>query len=266
MTWVAGATGMAAAAYALLCLLFWLLQERFIFIRYDLALRYRFRFGGRWRECWLERPDGARLHALWFKARESKGAVLYFHGHSGNLKRWGRAAARFTALGYEVLMPDPRQYGKSTGRLSEQALIDDALAWFDWLAGQTGAGRIVLYGRSLGSALATPVAARRDARMLMLETPFNNLIDVLWAQAPLLPYRWLLRYPFRNDAAIRLVRCPVRIFHGTRDQLVPLACALKLYAEVPSHVDREAVVVKGAHHNDLWRYPRFREALRHALA
>lgn len=265
MGWLIGALALLSLAYATLCLLYWIFQERFIFLRYDLALRYRFRFGGRYQECWLDRPDGARLHALLFSAREAKGSLLYFHGHSGNLKRWGRFAARFTAMGYDVLMPDPRGYGKSTGRLSESVLLDDALAWYDWLAHRVGQQRIVLYGRSLGGAFATPVAAQRAPRMLLLETPFNNLIDVSWSQVPLFPYRWLLRYPFRNDLAIRSVSCPVRIFHGTRDNLVPLASALKLYAEVPSSTDREAVVVEGAHHNDLWRFPRFKEALRAVL-
>jgi fermentation-respiration switch protein FrsA (DUF1100 family) len=266
MRWLLGILASSALVYGALCLLYWLFQERFIFLRYDLALRYRFRFGGRYRECWLDRPDGARLHALWFKARDPKGVVLYFHGHSGNLKRWGRFAARFTAMGHDVLMPDPRQYGKSTGRLSEAALIADAVAWHDWLAAQVGEASILLYGRSLGSGLATPVAAQRAPRMLLLETPFNNLIDVSWHQVPLLPFRWLIRYPFRNDAAIRGVRCPVRIFHGTRDQVVPLACALKLYAAIPSQVDREILVVKGARHNDLYRFGQFREALAALLA
>lgn len=265
MTWLVGALAIVVLAYAGAAAFIALFQERFIFLRYDTALRYRYRFGGRYHECWLDRPDGARLHALWFKAREPRGVVLYFHGHSGNLKRWGRFAARFVALGHDVLMPDPRGYGKSRGRLSEQALIDDALAWHDWLSAQVAPDRITLYGRSLGSALATPVAARRPARMLLLETPFNNLIDVCWSQLPLFPYRFLLRYPFRNDLAIRDVRCPVRIFHGTRDPVVPLACALKLYAAVPGQVDREAVIVEAARHNDLYRFPRFKEALRQSL-
>ncbi len=265
MNWLVGALLLLALAYAGVVAFYWIFQERFIFLRYDAAPRMRYRFGG-YRECWLERPDGARLHALWFKAREPRGVVIYFHGHSGNLRRWGRLGARFTALGHDVLMPDPRGFGKSSGRISERALIDDAIAWHDWLAQQIDPRRITLYGRSLGSALATPVAAVRDARMLLLETPFNNLIDVCWSQAPLLPYRLLLRYPFRNDIAIQQVRCPVRIFHGTRDALVPLACALKLYAAVPPSLDREAIIVEGGRHNDLYHFHRFRDALRRALA
>ncbi|MBK9147661.1 MAG: alpha/beta hydrolase [Flavobacteriales bacterium] len=265
MAWVLSAIGAALLIYGGALAFYWILQERFIFLRYDPALRTRFRFGGRYEQCWLDRPDGARLHALWFKAREPRGVLLYFHGHSGNLKRWGRLGARFTALGHDVLMPDPRGYGKSSGRLSEQALIADAVAWHDWLSERVGSDRITLYGRSLGSALATPVAAQRNARMLLLETPFNNLIDVCWSQLPLFPYRLILRYPFRNEEAIRNARCPVRIFHGTRDQMVPLACALKLYAAVPGRIDREAMVIKGARHNDLWRFPQFRNAIRDCL-
>lgn len=265
MAWLVSALGVALLAWCGALAFYWILQERFIFLRFDTALRYRYRFGGRYQQCWLDRPDGARLHALWFKARDPRGVILYFHGHSGNLKRWGRGASRFVALGHDVLMPDPRGYGKSTGRISERALIDDAVAWHDWLADHVGPERITLYGRSLGSALATPIAAHRRVRMLLLETPFNNLIDVCWSQLPLFPYRWILRYPFRNEEAIRGVQCPVRIFHGTNDPMVPLSCALKLYAAVPGHVDREAIIVEGAHHNDLWRFPRFREALRDSL-
>lgn len=264
MAWLGGALLIMALAYVGVVAFYWIFQERFIFLRLDAAPRKRYRFGG-YRECWLERPDGARLHALWFKARESRGAVLYFHGHSGNVRRWGRIAARFTSLGHDVLMPDPRGYGKSSGRMSERALIEDALAWFDWLAAQEGTERITLYGRSLGSALATPVATERAARMLLLETPFNNLIDVCWSQAPLLPYRWLLRYPFRNDETVSGVRCPTYIFHGRRDQVVPYTSALKLYAAIPPTVQRELFTFPRASHHDLYRFARFRTVLKRLL-
>ncbi|WKZ67811.1 MAG: alpha/beta hydrolase [Flavobacteriales bacterium] len=265
MNWLWGALAVSAAAYAGLALFYYLFQERFIFLRFRTSQGYRYRFPTPHTEHRIERPDGARLHALWFKADRPVGTVLYFHGHSGSLKRWGKFASRFTALGHDVLMPDPRGYGKSSGRLSERALIDDAAAWFDWLAERVPPAGIVLYGRSLGSALAVPLAAQRQARMLLLETPFNNLLDVAWAKLPLLPYRWLLRYPFRNDRAIRGVRCPVRIFHGKRDQVVPLACALDLYASIPASVDREAIIFPKGRHNDLYRFIRFREALRRLL-
>lgn len=246
-----------ALGYGGLCLFYYLFQERLIFIGFRKPERFHYRFSLPFEEQWIERADGARLHAVLFRAREPRGLLLYFHGHHGSVQRWGRFADRFVDLGYDVLMPDPRGYGKSRGRRDEQALIDDALAWYDRaerLAGEAP----VLYGRSLGSALAVPVAAQRVPRLLLLETPFANLIDVAWHYLPLLPYRWLLRYPFRNDVAIRQVGCPVHIFHGLRDQVVPYASALRLYAAIPSVVSREMHAFPKGGHNNLHRFPQFK--------
>jgi uncharacterized protein len=255
-----------ALGYALLCLFYYLLQERFIFVRFRTGSNYRFRFQYPFEERFLTTTDGGRLHGLYFPAEDAKGVVLYFHGNTGSLRRWGKLAPRFTRLGYDVLMPDHRGYGKSRGRLSETALIADALSWYDQLLGQWPERDIVLYGRSLGSGLATPVAAVRNPRMLILETPFANLYDVARSYLPILPYRLLLRYPFRSDIAIRRVKCPVFIFHGKRDTLVPYSSALKLYSRIPSHLQRELISFPKGHHSDLYRFPRFRRVLSKLLS
>lgn len=252
--------------YGALCLFYYLLQERFIFVRFRLGQRYRFSFPYPYEERWLDAPDGARTHALHFPVEKPRGVVIYFHGNTGSLRRWGKLAPRFTRRGYAVLMPDPRGYGKSRGRLSEKALQADALAWYDHLRESWAEEDIVVYGRSLGSGLATPVAAARSPRMLLLETPFANLYDVARYYLAILPYRLLLRYTFRNDLAIRRVRCPVRIFHGKRDTVVPYHSALKLYSLVPSNVDREMLTFPKGHHSDLSRFVRFNRTLTLLLA
>jgi fermentation-respiration switch protein FrsA (DUF1100 family) len=162
-------------------------------------------------------------------------------------------------------MPDHRGYGKSRGKLSEAALHADALAWYDLLAGLYGEANIVVYGRSLGSGLAVPVAAARSPRALVLESPFANLLDVAKHYLAILPYRWLLRYHFRNDAAMKGVKCPVYIFHGKRDPLVPYGSALRLYASVPVDVHRELISFARGYHSDLGGYARFRRRLRNIL-
>lgn len=265
MSWLLGALGTVALAYIGLCLFYFVFQERFIFIRFPTRLAYRYLFSVPHVEVWLDRPDGARLHALHFEASEPRGTVLYFHGNTGNLKRWGRRAERFTGLGFSVLMPDPRGYGKSRGGSSEAALLADAMAWYDHLKLACAEGAIVLYGCSLGCALAIPVAAQRDPRMLLLETPFANLTDVARSYLPILPYRLLLRYPFRNDETVRGVRCPTYIFHGRRDQVVPYTSALKLYAAIPTAVPRELFTFPRASHHDLYRFARFRNVLKRLL-
>src|SRR5690606_5979214 len=251
--------------YAGVVLFYFLFQERFIFIRYPVLIGHKFGFPGDWEERTLIAGDGASLHALYFKAQEPRGVVIYFHGNTGTLRRWGKHAAQFTALGLDVLMPDFRGYGKSKGKLSEAALHADADLWYDSLLDRWSEDQIVVYGRSLGSGMATPLAARRSPRMLLLETPFASLIDVARFYLPFLPYRLLLRYRFENDVVIRRVKCPIFIFHGKRDNVVPFNSALKLYSCIPAHVHREMFTFPKAHHNDLVRFPRFKRTLRRIL-
>ena len=82
---------------------------------------------------------------------------------------------------------------------------------------------------------------------------------------PILPYRFLLRYPFDNERAIRRVKCPVFIFHGMHDNVVPYASALRLYAAIPSEVEREVIAFPRGHHGNLLRFPRFHRKLRRIL-
>jgi fermentation-respiration switch protein FrsA (DUF1100 family) len=257
--------GLLAAVYALLCLFYFLVQERFIFVRFRLSRDHRFNFPGEFTERWLKVEDGAELHALHFKAKDAKGAVLYFHGNSGSLRRWGRRAPRFTSLGWDVLLCDYRGYGKSRGRLSEEALHDDAQRWYDLLLQDWPQQKIVVFGRSLGSGMAVPVAAANRPAALILESPFCELADAASHYLPILPYHLLLRYAFRNDRAIKRVTCPVTIFHGRRDNVVPFTSALKLYAAIPPEVPRELVAFSRGHHSDLYRFPRFRAKMRAAL-
>ncbi len=254
------------AGYTGLVLFYYLFQERFIFIRYPVLPGHKFDFGSDLEERFITAFDGSQLHALYFKVPEPRGVILYFHGNTGSLKRWGKHAAKFNAMGFDVLMPDHRGYGKSKGRLSEPAFHADAQLWYNTLLDRWKEQDIVIYGRSLGSGMATPLAAANEPRMLLLETPFANLTEVARYYLPFLPYGLLLRYRFENDKAIRHVRCPVYIFHGKRDTVVPFNSALRLYSCIPSTVQREMFTFPKAHHNDLVRFPRFKRTLARILA
>ena len=263
---ILSALGLLTLVYLSVCLFYWLFQEKFIFVRFPLPERFQFSFPQHFEEELMQRPDGAELHALHFTVPNPVGVVLYLHGNTGSLRRWGKRAPRFTTLHHDVLMPDYRGYGKSTGKLSEAALHADALAWFDRLAEQYGEENVVIYGRSLGSGMAVPLAAVRSPRTLILESPFASLLDVARHYLAILPYRWLLKYRFRSDEAISKVKCPVFIFHGKRDPLVPYSSALRLYAAIPVEVHRELITFAKGYHSDLAGYARFRRKLRSILA
>jgi pimeloyl-ACP methyl ester carboxylesterase len=254
-----------AVLYGLLCLFYWWFQERFIFVRFRVPRAYTFRFDLPFIERWTQAPDGAELHALHFRQEGSRGVVLYLHGNTGSLRRWGPLAARFLRLEHDVLMPDYRGYGKSRGKLSEAALHADAERWYQELLKEWPEERIIVYGRSLGTGFAVPLAAAHVPRALVLESPFANFREVARHYLSFLPYRWILRYPLRSDRAMLRMRCPVFVFHGRRDPVVPFATALRLYALVPAGVHREMITFAKGYHSDLARFSRYRRALRRIL-
>ncbi|MCB0770888.1 MAG: alpha/beta hydrolase [Flavobacteriales bacterium] len=266
MEWVLGILVLLCLAYAGVCLFYALFQERFIFIRFRTPRKFRYRFKGAFDERFIIASDGAELHGLYFKAKNSRGVVIYFHGNTGSLRRWGKHAPQFTDLGYDVLMPDPRGYGKSRGEINEPVLHSDAELWYTHLRERWSESDIVVFGRSLGSGLATPLASKFSPKVLMLETPFANLYDVAMHYLPILPYRLLLRYPFRNDIAIKRIKCPVYVLHGKRDNVVPYGSALRLYSLIPSNVHREMITFPRGHHSDLARSPRYHKLLKRVLA
>lgn len=124
---------------------------------------------------------------------------------------------------------------------------------------------VIIYGRSLGSGFAVPLALNEKVSALVLETPFYSLLDVASSYFPLIPMKFLLRYPFYSEKYIAQVNVPIIIFHGTKDRIVPHSSALKLYQLIKGKRDVSMVTIQGGKHNNLNSYPLFREKLREFL-
>ncbi len=228
---------------------FYLLQDSFIFQGKTLESGYHFKFDQDFQEYSIQTDDGATLNALRFNAHTpSNGLVLYFHGNADNLQRWGQYAVDFTSRGFDVLMVDYRGYGKSSGSPSEAILYKDALAVWNWAALNIPYSHTIIYGRSLGAAVASQLATIRTPDLLMLETPFDDLSGTLYP-----PFRPLLmilpiRSQFPNKEFIPKITCPIVIFHGTSDWVVPLASSLKLRPLLKPR-DRFIIIEDGGHRN-----------------
>lgn len=206
----------AIVGYILICVALYFLQERLIFFPELLSPDFTFTFPGRFEEIALP-SNNAVISTLYFKADPPKGVVLYFHGNAGSLRSWGAVAATFVERGYDVLLPDYRGYGKSSGHIaSEQMLHDDAAVAYRYLLGRYPEEQIVVYGRSIGSGIATYLAKSHRPRMLILETPYFSLKEIVRQHYPFVPGA-LLNYPLRTDLWIGDVGCPVYLFHGTSD-------------------------------------------------
>ncbi len=256
--------GFGAGAYLIALVMLNFLQEKLIFLPTKLPQEYTYSFSAPFEELFLSTPDGAKLNALWFKKQESRGLILYFHGNAGNLSRWGTIVQPLVWKGYDVLIMDYRTYGKSTGTLSEEALYADAQLFYDFGQRHYQEEEIILYGRSLGTGMATRLAAENNPSLLLLETPYYSLLDLGARRFPWLPVGWFMKYPFRSYQAVQKVKCPIRIFHGTEDRVVPFDSGQKLYRSIPGD-DKEFFAIQGGGHNNLASFPDFQQAVNAVL-
>lgn len=179
----------------------------------------------------LTTADGERVHA-WHIPRESAVAtVIVFHGNAGNMADRLIHAKSFHQMGYSVLLVEYRGYGRSTGRPSERGTYLDAEAAWAYLAETRGEppGRIILYGESLGGAVAIELAARHTPAALVVECTFTSLADVAAIHYPLIPARWLLVHRYESERKVGRITCPKLFLHGQDDTLVPMRLARRLF-------------------------------------
>ncbi|MEO9818150.1 MAG: alpha/beta fold hydrolase [Flavobacteriaceae bacterium] len=226
------------------------LQEKLIFLPTKLPLDYEYTFAMAFEEVFLDTADGARLNGLYFKTEEPKGLILYFHGNAGDLSRWGNIASSLLDLNYDVLVMDYRTYGKSTGNLSEEALYSDAQLFYDHALNRYMESDIVIYGRSLGTSVATHLASRNAPKKLILETPFYSLLDVARERFPFLPVERMLQYKMTSFKYIQKIQVPISIFHGTKDNVVPYESGKKLFESIPNP-NKKMYTISGGEHNNL---------------
>ena len=200
-------------------------------------------------EVFLTTEDHVRIHAFWLPAPGSDRAVLFLHGNAGNASHRLPNAAALVHLGAHVLLLDYRGYGRSEGRPTETGVYADARAGLSHLTEARGveSHRVVLFGRSLGSAVAVELARERAVAGVVLESAFTSIGDV----ASRLLGRmagWLVRGRFNSAAKIADLSCPLLFIHGNRDEVVDYTLGRRLYQLAPSPKAFE--VLPGAGHND----------------
>lgn len=231
--------------YALLVGIVFVTQERLVYfpdVGRELAITPR-AFGLDFESVQIATEDGERLHGWWVPADRPRGTVLLFHGNAGNIAARVDYLLMFHRLGYSTLIIDYRGYGQSTGRPSEIGTYRDAEAAWRWLTGTRGikAADIVLFGESLGGAVASWLAARVPLlpapaaqqqgvvpRALILASTFTSISDLGAEVYPFLPVRWISRIKYDNRANLQAARVPVLIAHSPGDELIPYAHGRRL--------------------------------------
>ena len=216
-------------------------------------------------EVWLTTRDGVRLYGWYVEAPDSPGVLVWYHGNAGNIAHRLENLIELHRRGLSVLLFDYRGYGQSEGRPSEEGLYQDGLAAYDYLIRQRAipSTQVVLFGRSLGAAVAGEIARTQQVAGLILESPFPSVEAVARRAFGGLPAHRLLKARFDLLQRLKDVRVPVLVLHGDRDTIIPFAFGAEVYeaANDPKHFYR----IPGADHNDTYAVggePYFEQLLR----
>jgi uncharacterized protein len=201
----------------------------------------------------LTAKDGRAVHALHFRNPAATRVLVHFHGNGETIRAMGGVGSDLHARGLEVMLVEYRGYGssRSSGPPTESGLYMDAEAALDALAADgVFADRIVLWGTSLGTGVATEMASRGRGRALILVTPYTSIHAIVDRAAPgLLPSRLIARDAYDNLAKANDIHVPTLIAHGDADEIVPYEMGRELAAAIPG---AKLVTVPGARHGDVY--------------
>ena len=193
-------------------------------------------FGLPFEEMRTTTDDGVSIFG-WFLPAVGRSplAVILCHGNAGNISNRLTKARLLRGLGLSVLLFDYRGYGRSDGSPSELGTYRDAEAAYRFLTEtkRLPADRIVIYGESLGAAVALELALRHPARALILESPFTSVADMSRELLPYLPIGKLLHYRYDNLSKIGSLRMPLLVLHSPQDDVVPFKMGRRLFEAAP---------------------------------
>jgi fermentation-respiration switch protein FrsA (DUF1100 family) len=214
----------------------------------------------------FEADDGVKLHGWWVPGRTDEVTLLWFHGNAGNLgDRVGLLELLHDELGIGIFAIDYRGYGRSEGKPSETGLYADARAALEAAQNYSGsdAEEIVIFGQSLGAAVAVELANSQPVRGVVLEAAFTSIRDMARHHYSFLPVGALLRTSFDSESKIARIDTPLLMIHGQNDDIVPLDMGRKLFAAAEE--PKEFSQVEGAGHNDVYLREEFTDTLKSFL-
>ena len=253
------------AVIVAISIIFYFVQEKLIFKPEKLPDDFVFQYDNQEVEEYkLELKDNVIINGLHFKSKDSKGVVFYLKGNSRSIKGWGKFAIDFTNHNWDVLMIDYRGLGKSTGLRAQHTKKDDVLAIYDKIKEKIDEKYIIVYGRSLGTGLATKVASVNNPRMLILACPYYSMSNNIQRFLPFIPLGLVMRYSMPTYKWIKYVKCPIKIIHGTNDRMIPMKSSIRLSKINPS-LTRMYPIIGGGHKN-LHNFAGYHRALEEILS
>jgi hypothetical protein len=197
----------------------------------------------------LTTEDGLRLHAWFVPASAPRGTLLFNHGNAGNIAHRLDSIRLFHSLGLNVLIYDYRGYGESEGKPTEKGTYRDATAAWAYLQESRGIApqEIIIFGRSLGAAIAVDLASRVPSAGVILESAFTSVADMAATLYPWLPARFLVRYRYDSAAKIGRIMSPLLVMHSRDDEIIPFSQGEELFAR--ANQPKRFLQLRGGHND-----------------
>ncbi|MGD8617761.1 MAG: alpha/beta hydrolase [Gammaproteobacteria bacterium] len=210
----------------------------------------------------LQTVDNIRLHAWFIPAEKPRATVLFCHGNAGNISHRLDSIRLLHSLGLQVLIFDYRGYGKSEGSPSEKGTYRDVDAAWHYLRDLRGLAEagIIIFGRSLGAAVAADLASRTRPAAVILESAFTSVPDMAAEFYPWLPVRLLSRYRYDNLGKVARIARPLLLVHSRQDEIIPFAHGERLFGR--AREPKQFLELTGGH-NDAFQSSR--KAYTHGL-
>lgn len=243
---------MAGLIYSVLCLYLFLMQSKILFYPNlpgrklttspaDIGLEYE--------SVSIVTKDKVQIHGWFVHSGRKRGTILFMHGNAGNISHRLDSLQIFNHLGFSTFIIDYRGYGQSEGKITEEGTYLDAEAAWQYLTETRGIDprEIIVFGRSLGGAIASNLASKKQPGGLILESVFTSVPDMAAKLYPVFPVRLLCRYTYDTNAAIQSVSSPVLIVHSPDDEIIPFENGLELFSSAKE--PKTFLKIRGGHND-----------------
>ncbi|MFQ5993601.1 MAG: alpha/beta hydrolase [Acidiferrobacterales bacterium] len=206
-------------------------------------------YGMRYEPVSFQAEDGVMLFGWYLPARHPRGNLLFLHGNGGNISHRVFSLQQFNRLGLNTFIFDYRGYGQSEGKPSEIGTYRDAEAAWHYLTATRGLDpdRIIVFGRSLGAAIASYLATKHLPRALIIEAAFTSVPDLAAKFYPFMPVRWLTRFSYDTAGYVARITCPVLVVHSRDDDIIPFAHGQRVFSAASQ--PKEFLEIRGTHND-----------------
>jgi uncharacterized protein len=245
------------AIYIIGGIVLYFIQDNILFHPKPLSKEHKFSFEQPFEE--INIPfEKDNLNIVKFPTTNRKGIVLFYHGNMKNVEHYKKYPPLFLRNHYELWMIDYPGFGKTTGRRTEKIMEKQALLMYDIASKEIKSDSVIIYGKSLGTGVASYAAANRPCKQLILETPYYSIPSLAKHYFPVYPVTALIKYSFPVHDYLQKVQASITIFHGTKDEVVPFKHSKWLKEE---NKNLELITIENGKHNNLSDFDLFQKKI-----